>query len=126
MIAPSKTRPSATSVAVVYHVSPPSHVWSTTIQVLASTTLAKVEGILSEEPMAISGASGGLSSASPDNNPSVTSVRAMVPKQHPCMTTTLKELKSHKTPPCTNTPSGNTTAPAMQAIVVNCVSIVEP
>ena len=60
------------------------------------------------------------------NNPSVSSVRAMIPEEHASVATTLKELKSHKTPPTTNIPSGHSAAPAVQAIVVNCVSIVDP
>merc|ERR1719265_2543864 len=50
----------------------------------------------------------------------------MVPEQHPSMATTFKELNSHKAPSCTNTPSRHSTAPTMQAVVVNCVTIVEP
>ena len=42
------------------------------------------------------------------------------------MTTTLKHLKSHKPPTGTHMRSGLSIAPAMQAIVVNCVSIVDP
>jgi hypothetical protein len=42
------------------------------------------------------------------------------------MTTTLEELNSHKTPPTTNIPSGHSSAPAVQSIVINCVSIVKP
>jgi hypothetical protein len=58
--------------------------------------------------------------------PTVSSIMTSVPEQHPSMATTLKEHNSHNTPPCTNTPSGHSSAPTVQAIVVNCVSIVEP
>jgi hypothetical protein len=61
-----------------------------------------------------------------DNNPSVSSVVAMVPEEHPSMTTTLKHLNSHKMPACTNVPSDMTSTPSMQAIVVDCVPIVKP
>jgi hypothetical protein len=108
-------------------VSPASHVWSTTIQVLATPALTKVESILPEQTMTIRDFVHGVSSAArTDNRPAVSSVRAMVPEQHPSMATALKELNSHKAPPCTNAPSGHSAAPAMQAIVVNCVAIVEP
>jgi len=48
--------PFLTCVAIVHHLAPTSHVWLATIQVLAPLTLLKVEGVLHEETMAISGA----------------------------------------------------------------------
>jgi hypothetical protein len=50
----------------------------------------------------------------------------MVPEEHPSSTTTFKELKSRETPPSANISSGHSTAPTVQAIVVNCVAIVNP
>jgi hypothetical protein len=50
----------------------------------------------------------------------------MVPEEHPCMTTTLKHLQSNKSPPSTNISSGHTTAPTVQAIVVDGVAVVNP
>jgi hypothetical protein len=42
------------------------------------------------------------------------------------MATALEHLKSHNVPTTTNLPSGHSTAPTVQAIVVNCVFIVNP
>jgi len=42
------------------------------------------------------------------------------------MTTLLEHLKSHKVPPSTNMLPGLPIAPAVQAIVVDCVTIVDP
>ena len=42
------------------------------------------------------------------------------------MTTTLKHLHSHKSPPSTNISSGHTTAPTVQAIVVDGIAVVNP
>jgi hypothetical protein len=53
MVAADKSRPFATCVAVVHHVFPASHVRSAAIQVLAASTLTKVEDILSEQTMTI-------------------------------------------------------------------------
>ena len=50
----------------------------------------------------------------------------MVPEEHTSMTTALEHLKPNQTPSSANVSSGLTIAPAMQAIVVNCVSIVNP
>jgi hypothetical protein len=50
----------------------------------------------------------------------------MVPEKHPSMTTSLKHLKSHEPPPSTHMRSGLSIAPAMQAIIVNCVPVVNP
>jgi hypothetical protein len=89
--------------------------------------LTKIEGILPEEASAIGGAIGDVASATGTcNSPTVASVGAMVPEQHPSMATTLKHLEPYKMPPSANTSSGNSTAPTVQAIVVNCVSIVNP
>jgi hypothetical protein len=127
VIAPPETRPSAPSIAIVDSVSPASHVWSATIQVGATAPLTKVEGVFPEETVAISDARFGLASATcAHNNPSVPSIVTMVPEQHASMTTTLEHLKSHKMPACANMPPGVTGAPSMQAIVVNCISIVNP
>ena len=42
------------------------------------------------------------------------------------MTTSLEHLEPHKTPPSTKLSPGRSATPAVQAIIVNCVSIVEP
>ena len=102
---------------------------SAPIEVLAAPSLTKVVDVFPEKASTISGGSATLATTfatGTHNNPSVSSVRAMIPEEHPSITTTLKELKSHKTPPATNIPSGHSTAPAVQAIVVNRVSIIEP
>ena len=62
----------------------------------------------------------------PHNSPSVSGVGTSVPEQHPGVTTTLEHLESHKMPPSADMPSDLPIAPAMQAIIVNRVSIVEP
>jgi hypothetical protein len=48
-----KTRPAATRVPVVDILAPTSHVWFSTIEVLAPTTLTKIKCILSEQTMAV-------------------------------------------------------------------------
>jgi hypothetical protein len=53
VIASAKSRPSAPSVPVIHSMAPTSHVRSATEQVGATTSLAKVEGILPEDTMAI-------------------------------------------------------------------------
>jgi hypothetical protein len=60
------------------------------------------------------------------NSPTVSSIGTMVPEQHPRMSTMLKHLKSHQTPTSANLPSGHSTSPAMEAVVVDCVSVVYP
>jgi len=50
----------------------------------------------------------------------------MVPEAHASMTAALKHLKPHQVPPSTNLSPGRPAAPAVQAVIVNCVSIVEP
>jgi hypothetical protein len=60
------------------------------------------------------------------DNPSVSSIRTMVPEEHASMTTTLKHLNPHKMPSCSNVLSDVTSTPSVQAIVVDCVPIVKP
>ena len=107
--------------------APASHVWSATMQVLAPTTLTKVENVLPKEASTIGGTVARLSlTTCTRNNPSVASVGPVVPEAHTSMTAALKHLKSHQVPPSTNLSPGSSATPAMQAIVVDCVSIVEP
>jgi len=91
-------------------------------------SLSKVECIFHEQTMAISDlvARAVASAFCLHNKPTVASIRTMVPEEHTSMTTTLEHFKSHETPSTMNMPSGRSTAPAVQAIIVNCVSVVNP
>ena len=104
---------------------PASHIRSATLEILASATLAKVESVLPEETVAIRDGIATFTACA-RNSPPVASIGTMVPEQHPSMTTTLEELKSHETPSTTNVPSGHSSTPAVQAIIVNGVPIVDP
>jgi len=126
VIAPRKTRPFAARVAVVHKVLPTSHVGSATVQVLAPATLAKVEHIFPEESMTITRSMAATWTTRTRNSPAVASVRASVPEHHPGMTAFLKHLEPHKMPPRAKTPVGLPIAPPMQAIVVDCVLVVDP
>ena len=96
------------------------------VQILAPTTLAKVEGILPEDTMPINDSMARSSATCAHNNPSVASIGSMVPEEHASMTAALKHLKPHQVPPSTNLSPGRSAAPPMQAIIVYCVSIVKP
>ena len=91
-------------------------------------SLSKVEYIFHEETMAImDGIAGAVPSAfCTHNKPTVASIKTMVPEEHASMTTTLKHFKPYETPSTMNMFSGRSTAPAVQAIIVNRVSIVNP
>jgi len=89
--------------------------------------LLKVEGVLHEETLPISGTMTTMSPATgTHNSPSISSIGSMVPEEHPSVTTTLKHFKFHKVPSGTLMLGGLPIAPAMQAIVVDCVTIVDP
>jgi hypothetical protein len=127
MIPAAKTRPIATSVTVVDIVFPASKVRSATIEVLTTASLAKIESIFHEQPVAISdGIVAVLAATGTHDSPSIASVGTFVPQQHPSSTSALKHLKSHKMPPAAKTPGGLPITPAVQAVVVDCVSIVDP
>jgi hypothetical protein len=114
VIAAFETRPLLACVAIVDSVAPTSHVRLASVQVLAATTLAKVESILPEKTMAVSRTMTTPShTTGTSNNPPVSSIWTMVPEEHPCMTTTLEHFESHKTPTSANSPSGHSTAPAV-------------
>jgi hypothetical protein len=57
--------------------------------------------------------------------PSTSSVATPVSEPHTSSTTSLEHLKPHK-PPSTNMFSSFSIAPAMQTIIIDCVSIVDP
>ena len=105
---------------------PTSHIRPAAVQVLATTTLAKEVSVFSEEAMAISGTMPTSTAARLDDSPSITSIRAMVPEEHASMAAALKHLQSDQMPTGTHMRSGLSIAPAMQAVVINCVSIVDP
>jgi hypothetical protein len=105
---------------------PTSHVWSATIQVLATATLAKVKHVLPEKTSAISWAEPSTSAARTHNSPSISSIGTMVPEEHSSMPALFKHFKSHQMPPSAHVPSGHSTAPSVQAIIVDGVSIVNP
>jgi hypothetical protein len=130
VITSTKAWPSAPRVTIVHGVFPASLLWPAILQIRAPAALRRVEDILPEEAMAIGGyialANSVFMTTGTHNNPTVSCVRPVVPKEHPSMTTTLKHLKSHQMPPSAYAPSGHTIAPTMQAVVVDCVTIVNP
>jgi hypothetical protein len=96
MVATSKAGPSAASIAVVYNMTPASHVRPAIVQVLAATTLTKIECIFSEQPMAVHDTMTAMPPAPCAHcHPSVSGVVAAVSEKHPCVTTMFKHLKSH-------------------------------
>ena len=106
---------------------PTGHVWPATIEVLAAATLTKIEDVLPEEAMAIRDLM--LRMTSPTgthNHPSVSSIATSVPEQHPSMATTLKHFESYKMPPSAKMARSLTIAPTVQAIIVDCVPVVDP
>jgi len=107
---------------------PTCHVRPATIQVLAMASLSKVESVLHKETMAISDfmTLRCFSATCTRNNPSVSSVRTMVPEEHPGMATMFEHLESHKVPARSHVLSDLPIAPTVQAIVVDCVTIVDP
>jgi len=126
VIASGKPRPSATRVAIVHHVLPTSHIWLAAVQVLATATLTKEVSVFSEEAMAISGTMPTFTATRLHDSPSISSIRTVVPEEHASMAAALKHLQSDQMPTSAHMWSGLSIAPAMQAIVVNCVSVVDP
>ena len=93
---------------------PASKIRSATVQVLTTTSLAKVESIFHEEAMTIcDGIIADATAASTHNSPSVPSIGTVIPEKHPSMTSTLEHLESHKTPPGTDVWPGLAIAPTM-------------
>jgi len=127
VITSTETAPFLTCVAIVHIMAPTSHVWLATVQVLAPTSLTKVEGVLHEETVAVSGAMGNLSHATCTNHsPTVCRIGTLVPEEHPSVSTTLKHLKSHNMPTGGEGLGGFSISPTMQAIIVDRVTVVNP
>jgi hypothetical protein len=124
VIIPAKTRPSTACIPVVDIMLPAGHLWPATIQVLASTSLTKVECILPEQPMAVDGA-WSLGASCAHNAPTIPSVMTSVPPKHAGGTTMLEMLKPATMPSATKVPISFAVAPAMTAIVVDRVTIVD-
>jgi hypothetical protein len=66
-----------------------------------------------------------MPTTSPHSLPSISCVRTKVPEKHASMTTMLKHFKPHHAPSA-NTLDNLTISPAVQAIIVDCVSVVNP
>jgi hypothetical protein len=127
VITSGKTSPFPIRVAVVHHLNFAGHVWSASTQVLAPTSLPEIVDLLLESSATRAArATCCASSTRAHDDPSVSSIRTVVPEQHASMTTALKELKPHKAPSGTNIPSRNSLPPAMQAIIINRVPVVNP
>jgi hypothetical protein len=82
VISSAKTMPIPTCIPVVNDPTPTSHVRPAPVQILASSALAKIVSILSEETMAINRTitTAWMATAGARNIPSVSSVRAQVPE----------------------------------------------
>jgi hypothetical protein len=108
--------------------APASHIWSATIQILASSTLTKVVNILPEESMAINGPLNGamIDASSAHNIPTISCIMAPIPEEHTRMSAMFEHLKPHKTPSSAHVLVCLAVAPAMQAIIVDRVPIVNP
>ena len=110
---------------------PASMCGSAPVKVLAPAALTKVECIFPEKTCTIDSASAttirsrSLAACTRDS-PSVASIRTMIPEKHPGMATTLEHFKSDKMPTSSNIPSGHSTTPTVQTVVVNGVAIVNP
>jgi hypothetical protein len=127
VVTSGKTRPAATCVTVVDIMFPAGHVRFAIIQPLASATLTKVEDVFPEESMTISGLSGHVAATTCKHNcPSVGSIITSITKLHPSMPTTLKHLKSCEMPSTTEVFGCLPVTPAMQAVVIDRVAIVQP
>jgi hypothetical protein len=127
VVAAFEPRPFTACVLIVHNLAPTSHVGFVINQVLAPGFLTKVEDILPEETFAGDGSVTFVAFATCfHNSPSVGSIRPFVSEQNPSMTTTLKHLKSHNTPSSAEILGGLAITPTVQAVVVNCESVVNP
>jgi hypothetical protein len=121
-----KARPIPTRVSVVDDVTPTSHVCPSVIQICTSTTLIEVESVLHEETMAVSGTNDWSTLATCRcKGPSISGIGTSVPKVHTSMTAMLKHFNSHHAP-STDMLGSFSIAPAVQAIIVDRIPIINP
>jgi hypothetical protein len=125
VIMTGKSRPSAAGVPVVNIMFPTSHVWSPTVEILATAALSKPKGILHEKTVTI-GRMIRSATAGARDNPSVASVSTPVSKQHTSCATPFKHFKSYQVPSATKVSVGLTIPPAMQTVIVDGIPIINP
>jgi hypothetical protein len=125
VITPGKTIPSTTRVPMVDHVTPASRVRLATMQVGAPTALAEVETVLPKQTTAIYHAMGALPPCT-QKSPSISGVATLVPEKHASCTAVLKHLKPHEIPSSTKMPVGFSITPAVQAIIIDRIPVVDP
>jgi hypothetical protein len=81
VIASLESRPFTTCVAIVNIMAPSSHVRLTPVQILAPSTLPKVEGVLHEKSCTVRGTMPTFSHTTcTHNSPSVSCISTMVPE----------------------------------------------
>merc|ERR1711912_3873 len=66
------------------------------------------------------------SATGPHHFPAIASVRATITKQAPMMATTFEHLHPHHDPSCPDVPRGFAIPPAVEAIIVDGVPIIDP
>jgi hypothetical protein len=126
MISSAETRPIATSISIVNIMTPAPHVRPAGSQILAATTLPKVECIQHEETVPIRRMKHLWRPAPPctQSLPSVSCVRTLVPEEYTSSTSTLEMFNSDKAP-STNMLCSLTISPAMTAIVIDEATVVD-
>jgi hypothetical protein len=125
MVTSGEAWPPAPSIPVIYHMLPLSQLGPAIMQILAMTALSEVECIHHEEAMAVGNAIRSNSTCT-YHSPSICCVRSPVPEEHASVATMFEHFKPNKTPPMKMMSPGLSIAPAVQAVIVDCVSVVNP
>jgi hypothetical protein len=127
MISAMEAWPIAACVPVVHGMTPTLHVGPATVQIWAATALTEVVGILPEETSAINWARSRamLPATCANTHPSISCITTSVPEIDSSMTTTLKHFNPRHAP-STNMFASFADTPAMTAIIVDRVSIIDP
>jgi len=123
-----EARPAATCVAVVDVVFPPLHVRPPVSKMWYTSALAEIVNSLPPQAVTVNRpcATASASATGPHHFPAIASVRATITKQAPMMATTFEHLHPHHDPSCPDVPRGFAIPPAVEAIIVDGVPIVDP
>merc|ERR1712054_360841 len=122
-----ESRPPATCVAVVDVVPPPRHVRPPVGKMWHTAALTEIEGILPEQAMAVYDSVADAPVATGiQHSPAVVGVWATITQQDASMATTFEELHPEHAPSCMNVPRGFAIPPAVEPIIVDGVTVVDP
>jgi hypothetical protein len=128
MIGTGEASPWSASGTIIHSFHFANSVWAADAEIWATSTLSKVESLLPEALASVWSWTNPFSSHCRlwHYNHPIPSVRTLILEYHACSTTTLEHFHFHESSPSAKMSGGLTIPHAMQAIIVDRITVVNP